>query len=40
MPTTVELQQKRLEDERAMNKYTGNLPEKNTTINFLTNVIY
>ena len=34
-------QQKRLKHERAMNKlYTGNLQGKNTTTNFITNVIY
>ena len=33
-------QQKRLKHERAINKYTGNLQEKNTTTNFITNVIY
>ena len=33
-------QQKKLKHKRAMNKYTGNLQEKNTLTNFITNVIY
>ena len=33
-------QQKRLKHERAMNKYTGNLKENNTTTKFITNIIY
>ena len=33
-------QQKRLKHEREINKYTGNLQGKNTTTNFVTNVIY
>ena len=33
-------QHKRLKHERAINKYTSNLQEKNTTTNFITIVIY
>ena len=33
-------QQKGLKHERAINKYTGNLQEKNITTNFISNVIY
>ena len=33
-------QQKRLGHERAINKYTSKLQEKDTTTNFITNVIY
>ena len=34
------IQQKRLDPERAINKYTGKLHERNTKTNFITNVIY
>ena len=33
-------QQKRLNYERAMNKYSRNLQENNTTTKFITNIIY
>ena len=37
---TMDIHNKRLKHERAINKYTGNLQGKNTAANFITNVIY
>ena len=36
----MDIHNNRLKHERAINKYTSNLPEKNTTTNFITIIIY